>query len=225
MIQFNLLPDVKLQYLKARRTQHLVYTAAIIAIAVSLFILVVLIGTVDVLQKKTIKDLKADIKTSSDQLKNTPNLSKILTVQNQLETLTSLHDNKPVASRLFEFVKDVTPSTASISNLSVDYTANTITITGNAASLDVINTYVDTLKFTTYKKPDGTMGNAFSSVVLTFSRGSSGATYTISAKFDPAIFISTNSVNLIVPVKTTTRSAIDQPTDLFKSTKTVNGGN
>lgn len=225
MIQFNLLPDVKLQYLKVRRTQHLVYTAALIAIAVSVFILIVLIGTVDVLQKKNIKDLKADIQTNGEQLKNTPNLSKILTVQNQLETLTTLHNQKPVVSRLFGVIKDITPSAASISNLNVDYTANTVSITGNAASLDIVNTYVDSIKFTTYKNSSGGSTDAFSSVVLSsFSRSTTGASYTITANFDPTIFNSANNLSLQVPNIISTRSAIDQPTDLFKSSKTANGG-
>lgn len=226
MIQFNLLPDVKIQYLKVRRTQHLVYTAAVIAIVGSLFVLIVLIGTVDVLQKKNLSDLKRDIGTNSSQLKNTPNLTKILTVQNQLLTLTSLHDQKPVVSRLFTFVKDVTPSTASISNLSIDFTQNTINITGNANSLDDVNTYVDTLKFTTYTKSDGSTANAFSSVVLAqFSRSNSGASYNITINFDPTIFNNASNISLNVPAgKITTRSAVDQPTDLFKSSHSATGG-
>ncbi len=218
MIQFNLLPDVKLQYLKARRTQHLVFTGAIIAIAVSLFVLLILIGTVDVFQKKNLRDLNHDINVDSTQLQNTPNLSKILTVQNQLGTLTTLHDQKPVASRLFTYVKQVTPSSASISQLSVDYTQNNMSITGNANSLDVVNTYIDTLKFTTYQTSNGTSADAFTGVVLSaFTRSTSGAGFTITANFDPTIFNSTSNISLNVPKIISTRSAIDNPTDLFQS--------
>lgn len=218
MIQFNLLPDVKLQYLKVRRTQHLVVTVSLIAIAVSVFVLVVLIGTVDGFQKKNIHDLKRDIGTTSNQLKSTPNLSKILTVQNQLQALTALHNNKPVASRLFDYIKQVTPSVANISQLSVDFSQNTINITGAASSLDIVNTYADTLKFTTYKQASGSTANAFSNVVLSqFNRDKSGATFTITASFDPVIFSSANSVNLTVPNIISTRSAVDQPTDLFQN--------
>src|SRR5579863_9184509 len=124
MIQFNLLPDVKLQYLKVKRTQHMVITISVIAIAVSLFVLIVLIGTVDGIQKKNLNDLKSSIASDSSKLQNTPNLSKILTVQNQLEALTGLHNNKPVASRMFNYIKDLTPSAASISQLNIDFTQN-----------------------------------------------------------------------------------------------------
>lgn len=225
MIQFNLLPDVKLQYLKVKRLQHMVVTISVIAIGVSLFVLIVLIGTVDGIQKKNLNDLKSSIASDSRQLQNTPNLSKILTVQNQLEALTGLHNNKPVAARMFNYIKDVTPSAASISQLNIDYTQNTMSITGNAPSLDVVDTYVDTLKFTNYMVSGSTTQKpAFSSVVLsTFSRNSQGASYDITANFDPTIFNSADNASLSVPNIISTRSAIDQPTDLFKSNADAGG--
>lgn len=218
MIQLNLLPDVKLQYLKVRRTQRLVVSISILLIITSLFIFVLLIGTVDVFQKKNLSDLNHDISTYKSQLQNTPNLNKILTVQNQLQVLTSLHDQKPAATRLFGFLQQLTPSDASISQFNIDYTQNTVSITGNAGSLDTVNAFTDTLKFTTYKKSDGTSANAFTSVVLSqFTRTSSGATYTITANFDPTIFNSATNVSLTVPNIISTRSIIEQPTDLFQS--------
>jgi uncharacterized protein YoxC len=225
MIQFNLLPDVKLQYLKVKRMQHMVITISVIAIAVSLFVLIVLIGTVDGIQKKNLSDLKSSIATDSSKLQSTPNLSKILTVQNQLNALTGLHNNKPVASRMFNYIKDLTPSAASISQINIDFTQNSVSISGNAPSLDIVDTYVDTLKFTNYTISSSTSQKpAFSSVVLsTFSRNSQGAQYTITASFDPNIFNSANSVNLTVPNIISTRSAIDQPTDLFKSNADAGG--
>lgn len=229
MIQFNLLPDVKLQYLKVRRTQRLVVSISSLLIVASLVVFVLLIGTVDVFQKKNLSDLNRDVKTYTNQLQNTPNLNKILTVQNQLEVLTSLHDQKPAASRLFSYLQQLTPSAAAISQLNVSFaqsassqtaasTPNTLSITGAANSLDVVNAFADTLKFTTYKKADGSSANAFSAVVLAqFSRSSSGATYNITANFDPAIFDSTNNTSLTVPHIVSTRSVIEQPTDLFQN--------
>jgi hypothetical protein len=173
---------------------------------------------VDIFQKKSLSDLNHDISTYTKQLQDTPNLNKILTVQNQLQVLTSLHDQKPAATRLFGYLQQVTPSTASISQFNVDYTQNTISITGNANSLDVVNAFTDTLKFTTYKKSDGTSANAFTAVVLAqFSRSASGTTYTITANFDPMIFNSTNNSSLTVPNIISTRSIVEQPTDLFQS--------
>jgi Tfp pilus assembly protein PilN len=228
MIQFNLLPDVKLQYLKARRTSQLVITVSIIATLVSLAVLVLLLGTVYVFQKKSLDNLNNNVAKYSNQLDSTPNLNKILTVQNQLSVLTSLHNQKAVASRLFTYLEQITPSTASVSQLNVDYTANTISITGDASSLDVVNTYVDTLKFTTYKiagSSSSSAPDAFSSVVLSsFTINNTDATYTITANFDPTIFNSADNVTLSVPNIISSRSEIEQPTDLFKSHATAESG-
>lgn len=218
MIQINLLPDVKMQYLKVRRTQRLVVTISTLLIVASLCIFILLIGTVDVFQKKTLSDLNNTINTDVHQLQNTPNLNRILTVQNQLQVLTNLHDQKPEASRLFGFLQQLTPSKASISQFNIDYTQNTLSITGNANSLATINAFTDTLKFTTYKKYDGSSAKAFSSVVLSqFSDSTTGATFTITASFDPNIFNSSNNVTLTVPNIISTRSVLEQPTDLFQS--------
>jgi Tfp pilus assembly protein PilN len=222
MIQINLLPDVKMQYLKVRRTQRLVISISTLLIVASLVIFVLLVGTVDVFQKKTLSDLNNNITTNEHQLQNTPNLNKILTVQNQLQVLSNMHNQKPAATRLFGFLQQVTPSSVTLSQFNIDYTQNTISVTGNADTLDTVNDYTDTLKFTTFKKSNGTTADAFTSVVLSqFSRSTSGTTYTITASFDPNIFNSANNVALTVPNIISTRSVLEQPTDLFSTGPTA----
>jgi Tfp pilus assembly protein PilN len=220
MIQFNLLPDVKIEYLKARRNKRLVVGGSMLIIAASLFVLILLAGIIYGVQKKNLNDLNGDIGRYTKQLKDTPDLNKILTVQNQLGSLTGLHNKKAVATRLFNYLTQVTPTAASISQLNVDFAQNTISITGSANSLDIVNTYADTLKFTKFKESgsseEGT--NAFTKVVLSqFSRTTSGATYTVTASFDPLIFDSVSTVSLDVPHIISTRSATEQPTDLFQT--------
>lgn len=226
MIQLNLLPDIKLQYLKARKTQQLVISISTVAIIASLVVLALLLGTVYAFQKKNLNDLNRDIKSYSSQLKKTPDLNKILTVQNQLEALPALHDQKAVASRLFTYLQQLTPSNVTISQLNIDYVQHSLSVTGATKALDVVNTYADTFKFTTYKRPSGSSANAFSNVVLSqFSRNNAGASYTITAKFDPAIFDSAHQVTLTVPSIISTRSAVEQPTDLFQNNgATLQGG-
>lgn len=221
MIQFNLLPDIKQEYIKAQRQKHLIVFISTITSIAAISLLVVLILVVDVWQKKSISDLNGDIKTNSSQLSATKDLNKILTVQNQLNSLGPLHDKKAVATRLFDYISTLTPSNATISKLSIDYAQNTMIVSGNADALSTVNTYVDTLKFTTYKASGSTAAakNAFSKVVLaSFGKTNDTTTYTVTAVFDPAIFSENSSVDLTVPKITTTRSAIDQPTDLFKQT-------
>ena len=226
MIQFNLLPDVKIQYLKARRQEQLVITISTLATIAGIAILVILLGIVYGVQKKNLSDLNKDIKSNSQELQSTPNLNKILTVQNQLKALPGLHDQKAVATRLGGFLSQVTPSAVNISKLNVDYAQNQIIISGGADTLDTVNTFADTLKFTTYTlKDSGASGkSAFSNVVLTtFSRDKKGATYTITAKFDPAIFSEESDVALNVPNIISTRSAVEKPTVLFQGSSTGSG--
>ncbi|HET7629769.1 MAG TPA: hypothetical protein VFK03_00175, partial [Candidatus Saccharimonadales bacterium] len=151
MIQFNLLPDVKLEYIKTQRTKNFVVAISLIAGASAIAIFVLLMLTVNIWQAKTIGDLSQDIKSTSQQLKATPDLDKILTVQSQLGSLHSLHEQKAAAPRLFGYLAQVTPDKATISDITVDYSLNTMSITGNAPSLDVVNTFTDGLKFTKYQ--------------------------------------------------------------------------
>jgi Tfp pilus assembly protein PilN len=221
MIEFNLLPDVKLEFIKAQRTKRLVMSISFIASAAALALLILLILSVDVVQKKSLDDVNRDVSTYTQKLKSSPQLSKVLTVQNQLGALTTLHDQKASATRLFGYLTQVTPAQATISNISIDFTQNTMTITGNANTLDTVNTFVDTLKFTTYTtESNSTPTKAFTQVVLSsFSvpTSKSGASYTITLSFDPTIFSNTSNVTLTVPQTVTTRSVTDQPTDLFKT--------
>src|SRR5436853_549214 len=99
MIQLNLLPEVKLEYIKAQRSRHLVLTTSLIISAAAIALLLLLFG-IDFAQKKHLNDLSKDIKNESLALQQKPDITKILTVQNQLESLTALHANKPAAPRL-----------------------------------------------------------------------------------------------------------------------------
>jgi Tfp pilus assembly protein PilN len=216
MVQFNLLPDIKIQYLKARRQKHLVMLGSTVVIIASVAVMAILISIVFGLQKKNLADLNRDITAKSTELKNTKNLNRMLTVQNQLNSLPDLHDNKPVASRMFSYVTQLTPTDASISRLETDFEKNTISLTGQAKSLGTVNTFTDALKYATYTTEAAPKASkrAFSAVVLTtFGRDNDGATFTITSNFDPTLFSGKSEVKLTVPDITTRTGA------LFKNTE------
>lgn len=215
MIQFNLLPDVKQEYIRSQAMKRLMVSVSFVASAVALGVLILAFSTVYIAQKKIISDLNGGIASSSKSLKDEPNISDILTVQSQLNSLDALNKQKPVASRLFGYLSQVAPTQTTISDLRVDYTANTMTLSGNAPSLDAVNTFIDSLKFTNYTVKDNTGAqSAFSSVVLaSFSRSASSATYSISFSFDPAIFDSASDVTLTVGNQT---QQSQEPSIIFK---------
>lgn len=217
MIQFNLLPDVKLEYIKTKRMKRTVSLIAFITAASTLAIFILLLLVVHVFQKTHLNNLSDDIKKSSDQLKGIEDLDKVLTIQNQLNSLTALHDGKPVSSRMFRYIQQVTPAKASIADFKLDFETQTITITGSADSIGTVNTYVDTLKFTKYQIDNEIKGNAFSGVVMTsFGRDERSATYQIDMKFDPIIFEGAKNVALVVENVITTRSETEKPDALFQ---------
>lgn len=244
MIQFNLLPDIKLEYIKSRRTKHMIILVSVLVSGAAIFVLALLFTVVVVVQKKHLNDLNHDVTRLTQDLKNKPDLSKILTVQNQLVNLPGLHAKKPVATRLFGYMTQVTPAQISIEKLDVGFDDSTMTISGATDSLNSVNVFIDTLKFTDYtivsdstNTSDTNSTNtisptnsikAFSAVVLSaFSRDDQvqggGVSYTITLKFDPTIFDSKNNIDLIVPSQITTRSETEKPTNLFQNNSNTNG--
>jgi len=229
MIQFNLLPDVKIDYMKASRTKRIVFLAAIGLSALALFIFILLFLIVNVFQKQYLNAINKDIASSTQQLKSVNDLDKVLTVQNQLGKLTDLHEKKPVASRLYDYLIKLTPNDAKISHVKVDFTSGTMELGGTAKDIETVNKFVDTIKFTDFK--EGTsQEKAFSDVVLSSFTLASGAgtssersSYVVQLKFNPAIFDGTKTVELVTPNIISTRSVTEKPSELFESPSTGTG--
>lgn len=220
MIQFNLLPAVKLDYVKAKRTKRITMLATTSVSVISLLILVLLFANVQ-LQAKHSRDLSQDIKSQGKKLKDTQDISNILTVQNQLNSLSDLHSAKPEAARVFDYLKQVTPNGVTISNAEIDFEATTMKIKGKAAAISGVNTYADTLKFTTYTVGDeATTHNAFTEVVLSniaTDPATGNATYELNLKFDATIFSNQVTTKLVVPNKVTNSSQLDSSDSVFQS--------
>jgi hypothetical protein len=218
MIQFNLLPDVKLEFIRARKMKRLVITVATIVAGATLTIMILLFLIVNVLQRQHLNNLSKDIAKDSKTLQSTPELDKILTIQNQLNHLTPLHEQKAAITRVKTYVSQVTPAQVTFSKLEVSFATNKITFTGAADSLRTVNQFVDTLKFTKYKVAGSEeQKDAFSDVVLSkFGRDIKGASFQVDLTNDPIIFNNTADVQLVVPSIITTRSVIEKPSILFQ---------
>lgn len=213
-VQFNLLPDVKLQYIKTARTRSKVISISIITSVVSFTIFFVLFLTVNVVQKAQLNNAKAEVDKTSRQLQENKELAPAVTVQNQLNSLVTLHQNKHVSSRIFTYLPQVTPTSVNISSLTMDFSTSSMTITGTADNHQSVNKFIDTLKFTTFKIGDGESGRAFPSVIESnFGISSSNVTYGLNIQFEPKLFA--NNIldssgkaqvpKLSVPTQTTTR--------------------
>ena len=217
-VQFNLLPDVKLEYIKTQRSKHLVMTVATVAAGAAIVIFLLVFLTVEGVQKKQLNDSSKDITAASNQLKGISNLTQILTVQNQLSTLSSLHHQDTSSSRLFGYLPQLTPVNAHIGSITVDFTANALTINGTADSQTTVNTFIDTLKLTNYKVgAQDSNHQAFTSVVeSSFSITSGTVDYGLTMNFDPVLFSNdvASTPQLVVPKLSTTQS-VDSSGTLF----------
>lgn len=218
MIQFNLLPDVKIEHIKTKRNKRFIILLSAGVSGALLTVMILLFLTANVFQKKHLSDLNNDIKKYSAELKGTKDIDKVLTVQNQLNNLPTLHDSKPVATRVFDYLTQVTPDNLGVASIDINFEIQTITMKGGADALSTVNKFVDTLKFTDYTiESESIKAKAFKDVVLSnFGKDDKGATYTVDFKFDPLIFDSSKVIKLVVPNIITTRSETQKPTDLFQ---------
>lgn len=221
MIQLNMLPDVKIEFMRLSRIKRLVISVTVVIIAISAIVLISLISLVYGVQRSNLNNLDSSITKYKNQIVGTPNLNKILTIQNQLNSLPNLENQKPVVPRLFGYIQQLTPVNVTINNLTIDFNAHTFQINGNSNGIYTVDQFVDTLKFSTYTtSPTSPSLNVFSNVVLSsFGLQTGTASYSISVNYDPNIFSSSyDNVQLTIPSETSTRSVTEQPNlQLFKT--------
>jgi Tfp pilus assembly protein PilN len=212
MIQFNLLPDIKVEFNKTRRLKRSLIGASFLALGVAV-VLVIATFSMTVAQKRHIGNLDKDIVRLETEIKDTEDLDRKLTVQNQLNSLPALFDGRPAVSRLPVYIDQVTPVGVELTDLTYDFALNTIEYEGKSQGFDLINKFVDALKFTTFSVEGGDSNlRAFKDVIYSdFGRDDKAASFTIKMTYDPAIFDQTKKVSLNVPSGITTRSQITTP--------------
>jgi Tfp pilus assembly protein PilN len=224
MIQFNLLPDVKKEYIKAKRTKRLIFSVSTLSAIGAIVVVLILFSVVQFAQKKSINDLTKDIESGVNQLKSVKDLDKILTIQQQLESIPGLHQQKPETSRLFTYLTQITPADVKIGSFQIGFDDNSVIIEGTAPSIASVNRFTDTIKFAKFTQAEKVLEGsseetpaaseaelAFSDVSTELSRNEETASYKITATFQPLIFDNTKTVTLIIPNTVTTRSTQGRP--------------
>ena len=225
MIQLNLLPEVKIKYIKTEKIKATVQTLTIL-LSIIFIVITGLFYGYTVLQKNQITNLSKSISQESAKFSSFKNINNILTVQNQISAINTLKSQTPNANRLTGYLNEIIPVNANISTLNINFQANTIVISGNADTVYTINLLVDSLKSATFsvKGVSGT-SPAFSSVILSSvgnganSGGNSGlnASYSISFNFNPILFNQQDVVYLTIPTQYATRSEQAAPVKLFSN--------
>lgn len=135
MIEINLVPDIKKEFLRSQHLRSKVISISILASLASVGLVVLLfmyIGT------QAIRDGLAnrDITDNYTKLtKDNPDLSKVVTIQNQLSIVSKLNNSKQVSSRIFDILAVVNPKAPNdvkISTVGVDPLKSTLTIESTA---------------------------------------------------------------------------------------------
>ncbi len=235
MIRLNLLPDIKREYLKARRTEAKAISFSIL-LGLMAIIGVIMIGVyVYVVQQVQTGLLTDSIKNNTKTLEAEKDVDKYLTLQSQLANIDTLHQAKTNYSRLLDILprlNPAAPNNVDITEITIDSTTSVISLSGNANDYTGLITYRDTIRNTkltyiTKGQKDQNTEDMFPVVTIgqsSISKGSDGVSklpFKITATFNKNAF-ATNStnVNVVVPNKDTTPSRVGSP----DSTATTTGG-
>jgi len=197
VIEVNLLPAVKREYLKAQQMKHAVIVGSVLISAIAVVVLALLYMYVNIVQPQHQKNIQKDIDAAQQEIKSKENGVKIVTVQGVLETLPGLQDQKLITSNLFTYLTSFTPREVSYSNIKLDLEGNTLVLQGTATNFEQANILANNLKSAkfTYKQDDDQQtATPFSNVIFDGLSRSDQAqdgksvSFQITLTVDPVIF-------------------------------------
>jgi len=230
MIEINLVPDVKQELIKAQRVRATVISFSIIigVVAAGIVTLLAIYAFGVQFAQGIVAD--GDIKKGASQLASVQDLSKTLTIQNQLTKISALHDQENIDSRIFDVLAAIippAPNAVQISDVSIDSTTSTITIDGQAANsyaaVEVFKKTIDgaSVQFTDATgKQQVTLASKVSIGNTSYGEDSTGAKvlrFTLSFTYAPELF-SPSSKNAKVVISANgnaTDSYLGVPTSVF----------
>jgi hypothetical protein len=150
MIQINLIPDVKQQYLNARKTRNIAVSVSIFAGFASVGLVVVL-GLAIGAQRVFEMTVDNGIKDEYAKLTAVDSLDEAVVLQKQLSTIPSLNNDKIVSSRLFNFLEAVNPggdNAVQFTNVTLNPDDTTLFIEGVAANYTAVDVFKKTINST-----------------------------------------------------------------------------
>lgn len=229
MIQLNLLPDIKKEFIRAQRARNTVISMSILIILVAIGVSVLAALYVYAGQNIQIALANNDIASQSKQLKGINQLDKYLTIQNQLSALPSLHNSKTIYSRLFDYLPILNPSapnSMTLQSLQVDAAQKTVLFTGNAPTFEALNVFKDTLQnaeiqYQPTNSNQTTKTKLFSKAVVeaaTLGRTNNQllVNFSVRGTYNAEVFAgTTTNAQLNIPNIQTTQSVLQSPKPVF----------
>lgn len=170
MIEINLIPDVKQELLKTQRARARVISGSILVTIIALGILVALLIYIYAVQGVRSAVLDGQITDKGAEIAQVEDLSQVLTIQNQLSSISEYNNQKNMSSRVFDLVSAITPAgnnAVSFSRISVGPTltstgtqadsaqGGTIQLEGQTAGYDSMEVFKKTIENTVLQYNDG----------------------------------------------------------------------
>ncbi|RTL03095.1 MAG: hypothetical protein EKK57_00375 [Proteobacteria bacterium] len=227
MIEINLLPAVKQDFIRAKRLKRIITSVSILVTIVALGLLGLAATVVYAIQPVTSSFLDKAIDEDLAKLNQDKNLTRNLTIQNQLSSITQLHEQKGNVVNIFEYLKALNPAAPNnltISKMQLDPSTTTMNIEASAADFSRLAIIKDTFNAAvfSYAKPKDDGGGfdkvkdekVFSEVSITDpslsndSDGKSVVSFKMALTYNPLLFDWTlKNIIVSIPQKNTTPTA------------------
>lgn len=153
MIEINLIPDVKLELLRAKKTRSMVVSAAILISIVSGSLVALISVYAYGVQGYANYSADKTIDEEGKKLSAVADLPEMLTIQNQLKELSDKQQNKTVTSRVFDLLTTIIPdgdNEVKISKIDLDTEEGTIGIEAEAKNgFEALEVFKKTIASTT----------------------------------------------------------------------------
>lgn len=192
--QINLLPSLKQERLQEVRMRRIIVGTAtailILSIALPLILLLTRSGQSIVLNR-----VQKGIDDKLTQLRETENITTILSAQDHLDALPDLYHQRLLVSQLFKILPSVIPQEVSLSDLQIA-ADGTITFSGTANSYTAVEKFYNGLILADVNdfnieraEPNPAVNGHFTDLVLENVSGLTGREigFTISGRFDQTI--------------------------------------
>lgn len=230
MIEINLIPDVKREYLRTRALRNFIITISIF-VGLGAAAIVVVLSLFFAGQLVLENSLNSNITKQGKELMSVKDLDKAVTLQQQLGQIDDQHNSKKAYSRLFGVVDAVKPQSVKISTLRVSPEDTTLYVEGVAEDgFSALEAFKKTIMNTSIEL--GSKGD-IKEVVLTkevvggetnFGEDASGSRvlrFSFSFEYPEELFVASNE---LLAIKTptgrvdVTDSKLGVPESLFSNT-------
>jgi hypothetical protein len=136
MIEINLIPDVKQEFIHAQKMRNFAITASMLT-GLAAVAVVVILGLLLGAQALHETLARGEVDTQFKKLQSVENIDNVLTIQNQLSKISEINNSKTVDSRLFDVLTAVSPAAPNdikVASVQLNPVDKVLTIEGSASN-------------------------------------------------------------------------------------------